>query len=88
MTDAAMLQASMDDPDIQLARLDLTLSKNIADMPGSDEDDPYCLVVCSSGYFDVVSYIYMDGTVRMFTNGDCPRPETDFVAWALLPDIS
>lgn len=99
MDDAAMFQASMNDPDIRLARLDLIFSKDISAMPGSEgagfESDtaPNLLVVDTSGCFDVVSFIYQSSVgdlegVRHFTNGDVPRPESEFIAWALLPDLT
>ena len=76
--------------------LALQFSKDIAAMPGADGDyakgvkevNPYLLVIDKSGYFDVVSYLYTDTDVRHFTNGDVPRSETEFVAWALLPDMT
>lgn len=78
------------------AELVLNLSYNTAEMPGKDGNPdiaPYCLVIDTSGYFSVVSYLYTDTgregpDMRYFTDGDMPRPETDFVAWALLPDLT
>lgn len=83
----------------------LTMNTDISKMPGSEgywtsahlhyiqDVNPPCLVVDTSGYFDVVSYLYRGPVgdlenIRHFTNGDIPRPETDFAAWALLPDLT
>lgn len=80
---------------VSFPRLTLDFSKDIAAMPGEDgipgQSDiaPSCLVVDKNGHFDVVSYLYKDAlAVRYFTNGDMPRPETDFAGWALLPDFN
>ena len=73
--------------------LTLTFNKNVLEMPGNDtdavNDQPYLLIIDRSGFFDVVQYLYTDSVKgRHFTNGDVPRCETDFRAWALLPDLT